>query len=1285
MKADGGSSRRSHPAFASHLIANTMACKTSSAHYAGKLYCFWAWFPTPNMLIYLLVGLFELVAASAHASDLQEIARWEFSNESLDSLVAHGSVLRDQTGPRPTTFPDFESNNTSIQLAKRGSYLSLADPGDGSDFDFENNEAIAIEAWVMPDGASGGALMNIVSKGRTGNKGFHRDNQNWVMRLTADGDAFHVGFLFATKPGSGSSHWHRWTSDDAFPSGTGWHHVAITYQFGKPETIRAWIDGRASLGKWDMGGPTTEPPIVDNDEIWIGNSSSNNQYLGYLDSIVIYRGLFSDADITGRFRREGQAPSFRVADAVMPEIKGVAEGAVQFSITEKFPKPDRWLYEGERLAVPSIIWQGDSFLLPRIPARFDSWGIRDSWQAPVLLRMAADITVPPGQHKIMLRARGKGRLWLDGKVIAETKVFSKKSVDGEQPVTPVAVPPAPGLRPHGYHQQEVINEFAVDDSITDNRRRMVLELIVGGKGQRTETGEVLVAIQPFGSNAWQLLDAAKVSNGQSVISLRDGEIANKLEAIESEIDRLDDSTRRSHASNMDRYWAERHERAKTVARTFLPQAYQLAANSNANQQHPVDQLIAEKIQRAKAAAAQHDNEAATFFREEVFPLLQEQCFRCHGDKANGGLKLNSRANAIGSGESGLQAVVPGKPAESELLEQVRSGAMPPTDEGLTEDQIGKLEKWIADGAIWPAAAIDQESMQLAEVLSDEAFLRRVYLDTLGVPPTAAEARAFIDSDEPQKRQRLIELLADDPRTSEHWMSFWQDLLAENPALINQSMNSTGPFRWFLYDSLRDNKSLDRMVTELIMMRGSPETGGSAAFALSGETDLPTAAKAHIIASGFLAVELQCAKCHDSPYHSTTQRDLYAIAAMIERSSVKVPKTSRVPAAFFEKKGRESLIKVTLPHDEPVEASWPFELVTSTDSSVSVADLMLDPTDSRERLAAIITRPENLRFARVMANRVWQRLMGCGIVEPIQDWEGREASHPELLDYLAYELIANNYSMNHLMQVIISSEAYARKAMGANRHAPPESRFFNAPDRRRLSAEQIVDSMHHALGCDMDCEELTFVHDGQRPLGARQTLGVPRRAWMFASLNNERDRPSLALPRAQTIVDVLEAFGWNGSRQSPVNYRELDPNVLQPGVMANGTLVANLTRVSHDSELARLAIAADSPEHLVENMFLRVLSRYPNRAELESFSRSLAEGFESRLVSDELKRPEAVPRLPLVTWFNHLQPDTTLIALEMEKRAKQGPPVDARFDSQWRAIFEDFAWSLLNHREFVWMP
>jgi hypothetical protein len=624
------------------------------------------------------------------------------------------------------------------------------------------------------------------------------------------------------------------------------------------------------------------------------------------------------------------------------------------------------------------------------------------------------------------------------------------------------------------------------------------------------------------------------------------------------------------------------------------------------------------------------------------------------------------------------------------MERIRTedegSRMPPTGDGLGPEQIALLEGWIEAGAAWPAPPVSAAEVAVSPVVDDESFLRRVYLDTVGVPPTQREAVAFLTDTNPDKRERLIDQLLADERCADHWTSYWLDVLAENPTLLNASLNSTGPFRWFVYDSLRDNKPLDRMVTELILMRGGQHEGGSAGFAMAAENDAPFAAKGHIVASAFLGIELQCARCHDSPYHSTTQRDLYSLAAMFERKPVTVPATSRVPDAFFEKQQRDSLIRVTLKPSEPVTAKWPFADITGIEDSTDIDLLMHRPDDSRERLAALITAPQNSRFARVIVNRIWKRLIGAGFVEPVHDWEGRGATHPELLDWLAHQLVSHDYDIRHVTRLIVSSQTYQREATGRNLAASAELRFFNAPERRRLSAEQIVDSLHAVTGSTMEVEELTFVHDGRRPINNRLTLGRPSRAWMFASLNNERDRPSLSLPRARVVADALEAFGWTGSRQKPITERDVDPNILQPGVLANGTLSMTLTRASQDSELAQLAIDAESPPLLTEALFLRVLSRRPNAEELSVFSAALAEGFDTRLLpANEIESPSQPSPLPLVTWFNHLQSEANTIQQEVERRVRQGPAADPRLRADWREVYEDVVWSLINHSEFVWMP
>lgn len=1225
-----------------------------------------------------------LVTMSAVAAP---VARWDFGEEEFTRLEPVGAVQRDVPGPRPPEFPDFERNNTAARLDGSGARFVLADPGAGSPYDFAQGDAITLEAWVKVDGLHDGENLYVVGKGRTGAPGLPADNQNWALRLRASGGKFGVNFLFATPraahPPKADAHWHRWTSRAGFGRDTGWHHVAVAYRFGDPASIRGWIDGQPQAGTWDMGGATTEAPVVDDDAIWIGSSmkgAASASFRGSIDAVAIHRELLGDAEMKSRFRRSGGPVVAQAAPAVMPALGSLPAGQVLMTFHEGMPSHDRWLNAGEPVPAENSRWSGTSFLLPRLPLRYDAWGIRAGWKPPVLVRLAADVALPPGTHRVVLRARGLSRLWIDGAVVAATGP-TKSDTGGHDPITPVPAPPLPGLRPVGFGIQEVVTDVTVRPGAPG---RVVLENIAGGRRYRADPGELTVAVQTSDGRSFQLLQPAAVK--AEPVALTDAAVTTALASIEESLSALDDRTRRSLASTQDSYWRTRHAAARTWAAAH-PVAGPPAAGAAA---HPIDAFLAAKIDRARAEAERTPVEEARQFHGEVLPILRGECFRCHGEKQKGGLKLDTRAAALKGGESGQPAVVPGDPAASELIARVKQHdedeRMPPKGDALAAAQIAILEQWIRDGARWPAAPLPPEAVAVAPVVEDAAFLRRVYLDTIGLPPGADDVRAFLADRSADKRARVIDRLLADERWADHWVSYWQDVLAENPSMLKPSLNNSGPFRWFLHEGLRDDKPMDRLVSELILLRGSVREGGSAGFGLAADNDAPFAAKGHIVASAFLGIELQCARCHDSPYHSTKQRDLYSLAAFFERKPVTVPESSRVPAAFFEKKARESLIQVTLDPKAVIAPEWPFAEVTGCADDAALRALMQDPADPRERLATLVTAPQNTRFAQVMVNRLWKRLIGAGFVEPAHDWEGRAASHPELLAWLAGEFVAHGYSAKHIARLILTSTVYQRAATGENLNASAERRFFAAPERRRLAAEQVVDSLYAAAGQAIDVEEINLDPDARRNAETFISLGSPRRAWQFASLSNERDRPSLNLPRAQAVVDVLEAFGWTGSRQNPRTDRETDPNVLQPGVLANSVVSVWLTRASQGSELAELALQAATPAALVETLFLRFLSRPPTPGEVAPLANALTPGFATRRVpASQVKTVPPPPPLPVVGWSNHLVSEANSIKVELEQRARSGPPADPRLVPAWREAFEDVVWSLANSREFVWVP
>jgi hypothetical protein len=139
----------------------------------------------------------------------------------------------------------------------------------------------------------------------------------------------------------------------------------------------------------------------------------------------------------------------------------------------------------------------------------------------------------------------------------------------------------------------------------------------------------------------------------------------------------------------------------------------------------------------------------------------------------------------------------------------------------------------------------------------------------------------------------------------------------------------------------------------------------------------------------------------------------------------------------------------------------------------------------------------------------------------------------LLDWLARELIAHDYDLKHVARLILNSHAYQREARPDPPNVQdPAERHFAAAARRRMTAEQLVDSLFTAVGKELGSEELCLDVDGRRPITEFINLGTPRRAWEFTSLSNERHRPALSLPVAQSIVDLLTTFAWRESLTCP---------------------------------------------------------------------------------------------------------------------------------------------------------
>jgi hypothetical protein len=1141
-------------------------------------------------LAHVLTCFAATAAVAAPYDDLigndKPVSYWNSNPGLTQSLLVGGAELGD--GPRPPHYPKFIGSNHAVVLHKPGASLRIPDSGENSPFDFKKGDSITLEAWVQCEKIGNGHGVYLVGKGRLGRPGQPPHNQNWALRLREGDGAARVSFLFrderdATK--GSEEFWHRWTANTGFLPGEGWHHVAVTYTFGKSDSIRGYLDGAQVLGDWDMGGATELGPWSDNDEVWIGSAqggSAGASLYGRLDEVAIFRTALSAEKLKARFEQVGGVPEAKPAPKLPAiELTELPKDKVRVEIFEhgvsEFDKPTGdWTVNDSDLAktsvgieakwenVPTVKteeWTELAFGLAEVVAKYSPRGVRRDRSTPFLVRMAGVVTLPPGEHRVLVRALRGGRFSIDGKVMATSALFPKaagpsRASDAEAVADQLEVQlvkEAPILQPGHSEEMATVQGDGKPHVFT-------FETFVGGKNLRPELGTPVLSVSsngaPFQIVACDGGAREFTEEGWKQYSREQREGVAKVAAA-----------RRVNADEVA-YWKMRHELARAEVAKKPAIAIPQIRDPRFTIRNPVDAFIADKLIVAKAEPA---------------PLAD-----------------------------------------------------------------------------------------------DASFLRRATLDTIGLVPTPAELTAFLADSSPDKRAKAIDRLLADERWADQWVPYWQDVLAENPAILKATLNNTGPFRWFLYDALRDNWPMDRFATALVSMEGSGRNGGTAGFGLASQNDLPMANKAQILGAAFLGMEMKCARCHDAPNHPFDQADLFSLSAMLQREPVTVPGSSLTQGL-----NANSHVTVSLKAGQKIQSHWPFDDMPDE----PLAGVVHNPEDSREEFAAVLTDPRNERFAQVVVNRLWKRMLGFGVVEPVDDWTDVRPSHKDLLTWLGRELISHDYDLKYVARLIMNSDTYQRTVTDAgSRFAKSEERLFQSPARRRMSAEQIVDSLFQIAGKDFECEPLNFDLDARRTIKDFLNLGTPRRAWEFVGLSNERDRPSLGKPTAQPFTDVLTIFGWRDSRAEPKSSREEAPNVLQPALLANGILGARISRLSDDSSFTELALRDQPIDDLVTQLFQRVLSRAPSEKEHTTFSAALRDGYEDRrraVSSGELPRKPRVTKFAM--WSNHLHPDTTPVVYELEKIVRAGDLPTPRLVPAWRERMEDAVWALMITPEYAFIP
>ena len=456
---------------------------------------------------------------------------------------------------------------------------------------------------------------------------------------------------------------------------------------------------------------------------------------------------------------------------------------------------------------------------------------------------------------------------------------------------------------------------------------------------------------------------------------------------------------------------------------------------------------------------------AVDFEKDIQPLLKNKCSRCHsGHEAKGKFSINSRTTL-------LDAAKPGDSTGSLLFELITSKdpdeRMPSEGEPLKPAEIALIKQWIDEGITWPegynfaqwhrapltprevplpvgpgnpidrlmAGYFQENNVKLAQPVDDRTFARRVWLDLVGLLPPVNELEKFVADKSPEKRAALVDHLLQDNRAyADHWMSFWNDHLRNayfGPGFID---NGRAQITSWLYRALYTNTPYDQFVRELIS--GTNGAGGfvkgiqwRGAVNASQRREMQAAQN---VAQVFMGTNLKCASCHNSFVNYWKLEDAYSLAAIFSDNGLELHRCDK-------------------PTGLPAQMRFIFPELGSINAKASTSQRL-------EQLAKLITAEQNGRLRRVIVNRLWARLLGRGLIEPLDDVD-QPAWNSDLIDWLAADLSEHNHDLKHTLRLICTSRVYQLPS----REAGEGAYVFRGPAPKRLQAEQFVDAISTLSG------------------------------------------------------------------------------------------------------------------------------------------------------------------------------------------------------------------------------
>ncbi|MBL67555.1 MAG: hypothetical protein CMO74_03735 [Verrucomicrobiales bacterium] len=480
---------------------------------------------------------------------------------------------------------------------------------------------------------------------------------------------------------------------------------------------------------------------------------------------------------------------------------------------------------------------------------------------------------------------------------------------------------------------------------------------------------------------------------------------------------------------------------------------------------------------------------------------------------------------------------------------------------------GRLDRLVA--AKW-----ERMKIKPSELCTDTEFIRRVYLDLTGLPPSADAVKKFIadERDTREKRNELIDKLIGSEEFIDHWANKWADLLQVNRKFLGTEGSKA--FRAWIRNEIKENTPYDEFARKILTAKGSNKANPPASYyKILRKPDETMENTTHL----WLATRFNCNKCHDHPFERWTQDQYYEMAAFFAQVGLKRdPASGKSTVGGTAVEGKKPLYEEVYDKPDGEVTHQRTGAVAPPEFPYSAKFEPKADATRREKLAAWITSSDNQYFARSYVNRIWGYLFGIGIIEPLDDIRaGNPPTNPELLDWLTANFVVHDFDVRHIIRTICQSRTY-QLSINTNKWNVDDTRNYSHAIPRRLPAEVLFDAIYFATGAQS------------------KIPGVP------------------AGTRAAALPDsgVKLADGFLGNLGRPP--RESACECERSGDLQLGPVMALITGPTVDNAIsdknnaiAKLVENEKDDRKLIDELFLRILNRHASNKEIESSLKLLA--------------------------------------------------------------------------------